>query len=248
MTGQRMIARPIAALICSLVVACSGGSDTTTSASTATTVPVTTTTIPPGPAAELPPSGCCDGIEIPAGTYELPAYWGTPLTVVVGDGWRAVFDNSAALMAFVQGQNAVADPSRWLYLIRAPVDVPPEDVIADMAAMTSISVTADPEAVEIAGFPGVQLEATANHDPDQPEVPANGIEAGAIRLEALNDTGYFPTGFLVATATRESTLRFVALDVGGRTMLALIDAPPDEFAAFADEATAVLDSLTTPPA
>lgn len=65
-------------------------------------------------------------MEIPAGTYQLPPYWGTPLTVVVGEGSRAVFDNSAALMAFVQGQNAVADPSRWLYLIRVPVDVAPK--------------------------------------------------------------------------------------------------------------------------
>jgi hypothetical protein len=186
-------------------------------------------------------------VEVPAGTYQLPNYWGVTLTVAVGEGWRAVFDNSAALMAFAQGQNEAADPSRWLYLIRAPLDVSPEDVIADMAAMTAISVTAGPQAVEIAGFPGSQLDATANHDPDQPEVPANGIEAGSIRLEALNDTGYFPTGFFVTSATRESTLRFVALDVGDRTMLTLIDAPPDEFAAFSEEAMAILGSLITSP-
>ena len=150
-------------------------------------------------------------------------------------------------MAFAQGKNAADDPSRWLYLIRAPSDVPPEDVIADMAAMTAISVTAGPEAVEIAGFDGFQLDATANHDPDQPEVAANGIEAGAIRLEALNDTGYFPTGFLVTSATRESTLRFVAFDVGDRTLLALIDAPPAEFAAFSEEAMAILASLIISP-
>jgi hypothetical protein len=151
-------------------------------------------------------------------------------------------------MAFAQGQNEAADPSRWLYLIRAPLGVSPDDVIADMAAMTSISVTAGPEAVEIAGFSGSQFDATAKHDPDQPEVPANGIEAGSIRLEALNDTGYFPTGFFVTSATRESTLRFVALDVGERTMLVLIDSPPNEFASFADEAMAILASLITPPA
>ena len=101
-------------------------------------------------------------MEVSAGTYQLPNYWGVPLTVAVGEGWRAVFDHSAALMAFAQGQNEAADPSRWLYLIRAQLDVSPEDVIADMAAMTSISVTAGPEAVEIAGFPGSQLDATAN--------------------------------------------------------------------------------------
>lgn len=165
----------------------------------------------------------------------------------VEEGWRAIFDNSAALMAFAQGQNAADDPSRWLYLIRAPEEVSPEDAIADMAAMTAVSVTAGPGAVEIAGFPGFQLDATANHDPDQPEVPANGIEAGSIRLEALNDTGYLPTRFFVTSATRESTLRFVALDVGERTLLALIDAPPDEFAAFSEEAMAILASLIAPP-
>jgi len=96
--------------------------------------------------------------------WDLPAsqLLGVPLTVAVGEGWRAVFDNSAALMALAKGQNEAADPSRWLYLIRAQLDVSPEDVIADMAAMTSISVTAGPEAVEIAGFPGSQLDATAN--------------------------------------------------------------------------------------
>ena len=167
--------------------------------------------------------------------------------MAVGNGWRAIFDNSAALIAFVQGQNAAEDPSRWLYLIRAPSDVPPEDVIAGMEAMNEISVTAGPQEVEIAGFPGFQLEATANHDPDRPEVPGNGIEAGAIRLEALNDTGYFPAGFFVVSATRESTLRFVALDVADRTMLVLIDAPPDEFAAFSEEAMAILASMNTSP-
>ncbi|MEX1124114.1 MAG: hypothetical protein WEE53_00480, partial [Acidimicrobiia bacterium] len=101
-----------------------------------------------------PPSGCCDGVEISTGTYQLPIYWGIPLTVEVEEGWRAIFDNSAALMAFAQGQNAADDPSRWLYLIRAPEEVSPEDAIADMAAMTAVSVTAGPGAVEIAGFPG----------------------------------------------------------------------------------------------
>lgn len=211
-------------------------------------MPATTSTLAPEPAAELPRSGCCDGVEIAAGTYRLPDYWGIPLTVVVGEGWRTVFDNSAALIGFAQGQNAVDDPSRWLYLIRAPADVPPEDVIADMAAIEAVSVTAGPESVEIAGFDGYQLDATAKHDPDQPDVPASGIETGSIRLEALNDTGYFTTGFLVISATRESTLRFVALDVGGgRTMLALIDAPPDEFAAFSEEAATILASLTASP-
>ena len=241
-----MIPRLAGALF--LLVACSGGrASTTTDAPTTTAAAVTSSTSAAEPAVELPRSGCCDGVEISAGTYQLPNYWGIPLTVAVGEGWRAVFDNTAALMAFAQGQNEAADPSRWLYLIRAPLDVSPEDVIADMAAMTAISVTAGPEAVEIAGFPGSQLDATANHDPDQPEVPANGIEAGSIRLEALNDTGYFPTGFLFTSATRESTLRFLALDAGDRTMLALIDAPPDEFAAFSEEAMAILASLITYP-
>jgi len=150
-------------------------------------------------------------------------------------------------VAFAQGQNAAADPSRWLYLIRAPADLSPEDAIADMAAMSAITATAEPEATEVADFAGSQLEATANDDPDHPEVPANGIEAGSIRLEALNDTGYFPEGFFVTSATRESTLRFVALDVGDRTMLALIDAPPGEFPAFSEGAMTIIDSLTPAP-
>ncbi|MEX1133897.1 MAG: hypothetical protein WED83_03525 [Acidimicrobiia bacterium] len=66
-------------------------------------------------------------------------------------------------------------------------------------------------------------------------------------MEALNDTGYFPTGFFVTSATRESTLRFIALDVSDRTMLTLIDAPPDEFAAFSEEVMAILASLITSP-
>ena len=116
-----------------------------------------------------------------------------------------------------------------------------------MAAMDSINVTSDPQPMELAGFAGVQFDATAKHDPEQEEAPTNGIEAGAIRLEALNDTGYFPTGFFVTSATRESSLRFVALETGDRTMLVLIDAPPDEFNAFSEEAMEILASFSTRP-
>jgi hypothetical protein len=146
-------------------------------------------------------------------------------------------------MAFVQGKNAADDPSRWLYLIRSPSDLSLEDVIGAMAAMDSITITAGPVDVDYGEFAGQEFDATAHEDPDQPEVPANGIEAGAIRLEALNDTGYFTTGFFVTSATRGSTLRFAALDPGERTLLALIDAPPAEFAVFLEEAMAILDSL-----
>jgi hypothetical protein len=193
---------------------------------------------------ELPASGCCDGLELEPGRYELPPYWGDPLFVQVDEGWRVNFDNSATLVAFVQGANAVDDPSRWFYLIRGPSDRTPDQVIEEMAAMTSISVDQAPVAAEVGGFSGFRLDATANDAPDQPAVPANGIEAGSIRLEALNDTGYFTTGFLIISATRQSMLRFIALDVGERTMLALIDAPPAEFGDFAAESEKILESLS----
>ena len=236
----------VTVICCSLLgSACGGSSADTTSPSPTTTAAVTT--LSPQPALEIPASGCCDGVEITAGTYQLPDYWGVPLAVAVGEGWRAVYDNSAALMAFVQGQNEVADPSRWLYLIRAPAELTPEDVISAMAAMDSIILTSDPEPVELAGFAGEQFDGTAKHDPERAEAAANGIEAGAIRLEALTDTGYFPTGFLVISATRESSLRFVALETGDRTMLVLIDAPPDDFDAFSEEAMEILASFSKPP-
>lgn len=245
------IGRIAATVICCSLLgsACGGTTGDATSSSNppSTTAPTSATTLPPQAASEIPASGCCDGVEITAGTYQLPDYWGTPLTVAVGEGWRAVYDNSAVLMAFVQGQNQVADPSRWLYLIRAPAELTPDDVISAMTAMGSIDLTSDPQPVELAGLAGLQFDATAKHDPEQGEAPANGIEAGAIRLEALNDTGYFPTGFLVISATRESSLRFVALETGDRTMLVLIDAPPDEFDAFSQEAMEILASISTPP-
>ena len=187
-----------------MAASCGDGSSPEATSSTVATTPVTSgaTTVAPAPA-ELPRTACCDGTELEAGVYALPDYWGVPLTVQIGAEWRSIYDNSAALVAFVQGQNQADDPSRWLYLIRAPAELTPEEVISAMAAMESINLTTDPQPVEIADFAGLQFDASAKHDPEQAEVPANGIEAGAIRLEALNDTGYFPAGFFVTSATRE---------------------------------------------
>jgi hypothetical protein len=231
-----------------LLLAACGESSASTTSTSVTTADISTTTSEMETTAvaaqPLPTSGCCDGVELAPGRYELPGYWGDPLVVEVGDGWRVNFENAAVLLAFVQGANAVDDPSRWFYLIRAPAELGPEQVIEDMAAMTSITVDQAPVAIEIAGFPGFQFDASAKDNPDQPAVPANGIEAGSIRLEALNDTGYFTTGFLIISATRQSMLRFIALDVGQRTLLALIDAPPAEFGDFAAESEQILGSLS----
>jgi hypothetical protein len=240
------IGRVAATILCGTLLgaACGGSSGDSTTLSNPPTTAAPTTQVPQA-VSEIPPSACCDGVAISAGIYKLPDYWGIPLTVAIQDGWRAVYDNSAVLMAFVQGQNRVADPSRWLYLIRAPEGLTSEDVITAMAAMDSIISTSDAQPVELAGFAGFQFDATAKHDPEQEEAPANGIEAGAMRLDALNDTGYFPSGFIAITATRESAMRFVALETGDRTMLALIDAPPDEFEAFSEEAMEILASMST---
>jgi hypothetical protein len=105
----------------------------------------------------------------------------------------------------------------------------------------TISVLTTPLASRGVYTDGAEL--LLDEDPEQMAVPANGIEAGAIRFPAFDGTGYFPDGFFVTSATRGSRLRFIALDVGDRTMLALIDAPPNEFVAFADQAAAVLASM-----
>ncbi len=172
----------------------------------------------------LPPSGCCNGVELEAGRYELPNYWGSELTVDIGEGWRVIFDSSATLVALLQGTNAVGIPSRWMYLIRAPTDRSAREVIEDMSDMTDITVAEGPVELNAAGYPAIRLDAVANDAPAQAEAPAGGIEAGAATLGALNDTGYFTTGFLIVTATRQSMLRFIALEPGERTMLVLIDA------------------------
>ena len=228
-----------------IVAACvHGASDETTPANTQATQPASTTTTQHLPALGLPPSACCEGVELAAGRYELPPYWGVPLVVDVDEGWRAIFDNSATLVAFVQGNNAVGIPSRWMYLIRAPADLSARAVIDSMAEMTAITAEENTAETNIAGFPAVRLDAAANDAPNQAEAPASGIEAGSMRLEALNDTGYFTTGFLIITATRQSRLRFIALEPGERTMLVMIDAPPDEFEDFATQAEEILESMT----
>ena len=140
--------------------------------------------------------------------------------------------------------NAVGIPSRWFYLIRAPAGLDIREVIDAMAAMPSITVAEGPVETEVASFAAFRLDAMAKDDPNQLEVPSSGVEAGSIRLEALNDTGYFASGFLIITATRQSQLRFLSIDTGERKMLVLIDAPPAEFADFAAQAEAVLESLT----
>jgi hypothetical protein len=224
-----------------MLAACSGGGAETVPPSTSVIITTTTQASPPS---SLPRTGCCEGIELEPGRYELPPYWVRGYTVAVGSDWLVNFDNSAALLSFVQGENSVGIPSRWFYLIRVPEGLDAEAVIEAMAGMESITLVGEPSPAEFGGYSGFRFDASAVENPDQPAVPANGIEAGATTLDALNDTGYFTTGFLMITATRESMLRFISLDLEERTMLALIDSPPEEFEDFAATAEAILASLS----
>jgi hypothetical protein len=211
-----------------------------TDAPAATSTPIDTP-LPVSRFQSFPGVGCCRGKTIEPGEYELPSWLGIPLTLEVGDGWR-VLNEEAALMFLLagQGRNSLGDPSQVLAFIAVP-DGDPQAVLTSIKNSPELTPAGEISESTIAGFPGLQVEASAKPNPGNEGNRSDGIPPGVQSLPAVNK--YFTEGFLWTTWTAESRLRFIVLNVDEHMLLIEIESPPAEFEAFVSESDEVLQTL-----
>jgi hypothetical protein len=195
------------------------------------------------PAIELltfPESICCNGRTVEVGVYEIPSWTGIPLTLEVGEGWRAINEEAALLFMLGQGRNAFNDPTQVLVFIAVPNGIP-QSVLTSIKREPGLTPESEITDITIAGFSGLQLDLTAKPNPGYEGDKEAEILPGSQFLPAVNK--YFTPGFIWTTWTAESRLRFIVLNVGEQILLIEIESPPNEFEAFASEADRVLQTL-----
>ncbi len=232
--------------------ACSGAATPAPTATETPTPPPPTDAPSPAPAEQsiipdqtsqfltIPIDSCCNGKAIEAGIYETPPWFGIPITVEVGEGWRAVNDKEALLFMLGKGRNIYNDPVQALIFILVP-NGNAQAILTSIARETGLTQMSEITEITIAGFPGLQLDLSAKPNPEYQGDKEAEILPGSQFLPVVNK--YFAPGFIWTTWTPESRLRFIVLNVEEYVLLLEIDSPPAEFEAFAGEADQVLQTL-----
>jgi hypothetical protein len=96
------------------------------------------------------------------------------------------------------------------------------------------------QAVTVAGLTATQFDLTANPNPSQ--AAGENIAAGAISIPAIAPfVGVSGTDW--HTNNAEARLRFIVLEVNGRTLFIYIEAPKNEFETFVADAEQVLKAV-----
>ncbi len=201
----------------------------------------TNTSVPVSQFQSFPGVGCCRGKTIEPGEYELPSWLGIPLTLEVGEGWRVMNEKAALLFLLAgQGRNSFGDPSQVMVFIAVP-EGDPQAILTSIKNSPELTPTDEISEITIAGFSGLQLDASAKPNPENEGKRGDGIPPGAQSLPAVNK--YFTEGFLWTTWTAEPRLRFIVLNVDEHVLLIEIESPPAEFEPFASEADRVLQTM-----
>jgi hypothetical protein len=201
----------------------------------------TNTSVPVSQFQSFPMVGCCRGKTIEPGEYELPSWLDIPLTLEVGEGWRVLNEMAALLFLLAgQGRNSFGDPSQVLVFI-AVLDGDPQAILTSIKNSPELTPAGEITEIMIAGFSGLQLDASAKPNPGNEGNRGDGIPPGSQFLSAINK--YFTEGFLWTTWTAEPRLRFIVLNVGEHILLIEIESPLAEFEAFASETDQVLQTL-----
>jgi DNA-binding beta-propeller fold protein YncE len=188
----------------------------------------------------FPSARCCNGTSLEPGEYELPSWVGIPLTMTLNEGWQVVNEERARLFMLGKGESMFNDPTQALVFIAIPHGNP-ETILTSIENEKGLTPQGKMAVTTIAGFSGLQLDFSANPNPDYAGDPGAEIPPGVQFLTSVGK--YFAEGFFWTTWSAESRLRFIALNVWERVLLLQIDAPPTEFEAFASDAEQVLHTL-----
>ena len=208
---------------------------------TATSIPPTGTPTPGSQFLKFPSNLCCAGRAVQPGRYELPTWLGIPLTVEVGEGWRSINEKAAKLFALVKGRNSFEDASQWMVFLIVPQGRTPQSLLQSVRGAPELVPAGETTPVIVAGFSGLQFDALTKPNPTYAGDPEADIPPGVQILPSINR--FFTPGFLWTTSSPEASLRLIALDVNGQTVLVYLEAPPDEFDVFAGEATELLQTM-----
>ena len=193
------------------------------------------------PFLSFPSVNCCKARTVEAGKYELPSWQEMPLTLEVSEGWGVLHEEGALLILLAgKGRNGFNDPSQVLVFIAAK-DGDPQDILASIRNSPELTPIGEIIPTDIAGFTGLQFDASAKPNSQNKGDRENSVPPGAQILPALSR--YFAPGFLWTTWTAEPRLRFVTLEVDEQVLLLQIESPPAEFDAFASDSDQVLQSL-----
>lgn len=149
-------------------------------------------------------------------------------------------EEAALLFLLGKGRNSFDDPSQVLVFM-AVQDENPQAILTSIKSAPELNPAGEITEIAIAGFSGLQLDASAKPNPGYEGDQSAGIPPGAQFLPAVNK--YFNPGFAWTTWTAESRLRFIVLNVDEHILLIEIESPPAEFEAFASEADQVLQTL-----
>ena len=210
---------------------------------TPTLVPTAAPTVAATPeGAQLPTAHQFTPLE--PGRYVMPSWFRIPLSLELGAGWRSFREDKALQVNLVRGKNAVGHGTLWL----GPYAIRTADVGGFVAGLraTKLMTFEDAVPVEILGLPGEQFDAQAQPDPAEPgnadRMPGT-VDIPAMSL--LHSPGI--TDFTWYTETAEARLRFMFVEFGDDTLIFYLEAPSNEFSAFTDLATGVLDTMLVHP-
>jgi hypothetical protein len=196
--------------------------------------------------AGFPTVGCCAGVEIEAGTYALPCWFGIPLELEVPEGWRVINESRAGLLMLGRGANELGNPDRIVLLVDATAaGMSSETLINGIVGVPQVEAVSEASPVVLAGFDGSQARMNALPNPDYEGDPEADIPPGVQPLPAIGR--FFAEGFQWTTTTPEAQISVAAVGVGDRMLLVYLEAPPGELDALASDAIPMLETLSLTP-
>jgi hypothetical protein len=188
----------------------------------------------------FPIVNCCRGRGIEPGIYELPKWLEMPLSVEVGEGWKFLNEKDALLFLIGRGLNVQNNPSQMIVFMKVSSDMTPETLIQAIRDSPEL-VSAEESTVEVAGFPGLQLDSTAKPNPEYVGNSEADIPPGVQFLPVF--TRHFSPGFSWTTSSVEAQIRTIALMVDDQVLLLYLEAPQGEFDSLISDAEVILQSL-----
>jgi hypothetical protein len=211
---------------------------TTTAATTAapsTTEATPTTEVSESPVVYAISGPCCAGLELDEGPYLSPPWFRLPFTVDVPAGWFAWTDAREELLVLGDGHtNEIDHLDRYM----AVFVVDDAAAVLNQAKSTPDADVGPEEELNAGELSGRAVTADAHANPEPPE--DDEIAPGAIQIPAIDKlfAGFF------WTESPRARFRVWAIDRGDQDLLIYLEAPPDDWDAFVEDAEGFLSRIT----
>ena len=248
-----------------LLTACTTPSAPTTVAATLTTIPLTAaaSTSPPAATPTTAVTGAPTpaptqattaqtlrefstgdldqgGAEQPAGKYQTPVWFDVPFQFETATDYRGGKKSwqRGQIFALERGQNSLGNATHRLVFFAFPSDVSGVETTFRLRETTLLD-SSEIRDITLFNVTGAQWEAVAQPNPAQKG--ESGVADGAIAIPALFDL--IRLHGVWHTSTPGARLQFIVAEPPGRTLLIYIEAPPDDFEAWASETEELLKTV-----